>query len=751
MRLLSKLTASGKKTGGLILFTFASFWLFLFKNQNFYVSEFFTIGSKLIFYQIQKIVFIPLIIASFYYTGKIIKAELPPAFQCMSGACFQVLVLFILGCSSILNSFFVYMLFLIPLLFFQYDHLNSIKNYSFKTKQKNNLNLLQQGLFFLVIILLYISKCAFPWGGHDFFTHYFAAYKFVIQNQSIWPNECWYHIFYGNWNFPAFYSMILLDNSCANFLTFVLVCLAAFCLQSCSGKHEQMTLGAAVYLGIYIFTPGFGIYKAHGGWGDFEKMHEMSGAFLLFYFLSLYKMLKDDDGESKTLRLNHAVILSSASIVLVNYNIGIVLFLATTLFGALILLFDKKTFQMFFKIASAQGMMLLIKSVILTFMIGLPSDKFLRILWPYISNHFLGFPALYTVLLKSFYLYAPGSPDSDFNPVEFFYSITYSKYVIPLIAFCILNFVIFRKYLKISPMCWSNRKVFKLSHCVYLNVIIFLFVFYAFLWHSRQFYISGFRFSSVLVGLYMFLIFSLFWKTEFKVSKSVKKLRALSIICMTVLTALLLISSWTDSSFRIYFVSRLKFLLGKVSFYDAYRNPNGQSGRLDWGAMHPGAANAVDLLPPNTPIWSFHVHTYCMKPGANIQTDFSFLGPDNYLDCVFGDVDNAENEFKKRGINYFLISKTLPTSDLLIFSPIFNPESIFKKISIIQEDSDNFLLTWRPRNPIGNLRQTSSSYKKLTELILHNRKKNNFFIRDMLKEKYAELNKLKKEQQKTTY
>jgi len=740
MKYLKILNNKNKIAGGLALFASASLWLFIFKSQNFYNSEFYTNGGRLIFYQIQKIVFIPLILVSFFYTGKIIIKDNSISFQCMSGACLQFIILFLLGSLGTLKPFFIYILFLTPLLFFRYDHLQSFIRSIFKMLRKNTLTKIQISFLCLVIIFLYLAKGAFPWGGHDFFTHYFPAYKFVVQNQSIWPNDCWYHIFYGNWNLPAFYSMILLDNSCANFLTFILVCLAAFCLQNCNEEPEKMTLAATLFLGIYIFTPGSGIYKAHGGWGDFEKLHEVTGAFLLFYFLSLYEMFKRKTDSSKNLSPTVAVLLSSSLLILVNYNIGIVLFLATAIFGALSLLFIRKTFQVLGKILLFQGMLILAKSLLLMVMIGLPSDKFLRILWPFISDNFISSQALYTVLLKLFYYLAPSPPDTDFKPLEFFLSITHSKYTIAIFGFCVLNILLFKKYLKHSIWCPPNQLLTPHNYAA-LNILIFIAVFYVLLWQSRQFYISGFRFSSVLVGLYIFLIFHYFWNITFITKKSKKILKPFSISCMTALVLILLISSWVDPNFKTYFLSRVSFFSGKTSFYEAYRNPNGQSGRLNFGAMHPGAEKAVDLLPPNSPIWSFHIHTYCMKPSANIQMDFSFIGPGNYLDCVFGKAEIAELGLKKRNINYFLISKTLPTSDLLIFSPIFDPGTLTRKFKIIHEDDDNFLLSWQTQKITENSSIKAAIYERLKNLILQSRATNNFFLKEMLFAKYLELHK----------
>ena len=134
-------------------------------------------------------------------------------------------------------------------------------------------------------ILLMMVKGLYPAGGHDYFTHYFYYFLAVIKHHNIWPNEVWYHYYYSKGMGLFFLGMLLTDPLAPSLVTWCFVAAAAIALFDLVRRSDA---GAAwpwvaviLYLAFYIHTPGMGIYEVNGGWGDFQKPHEISSALLI--------------------------------------------------------------------------------------------------------------------------------------------------------------------------------------------------------------------------------------------------------------------------------------------------------------------------------------------------------------------------------------------------------------------------------------------------------------------------------------
>ena len=133
--------------------------------------------------------------------------------------------------------------------------------------------------------LLMMVKGLYPAGGADYFVHYFHYFAKVLENGHIWPNELWYHYYYSKGMGLFFLGMLLTDPLAASLATFcfagaVAVALFAFVDRFGAATHWPW-VAVILFLGFYIYTPGKGLYFLNGGWGDFQKPHEISSAFLL--------------------------------------------------------------------------------------------------------------------------------------------------------------------------------------------------------------------------------------------------------------------------------------------------------------------------------------------------------------------------------------------------------------------------------------------------------------------------------------
>jgi hypothetical protein len=123
-------------------------------------------------------------------------------------------------------------------------------------------------------------------------------------------------------------------------------------------------------------------------------------------------------------------------------------------------------------------------------------------------------------------------------------------------------------------------------------------------------------------------------------------------------------------------------------------NQAGWPGRLSWGAIYRGARAAYAVVGPRTPIWSMHVHTYCLLPDCLMESHLSFLITPEWDRLMFGTAEEGQRLLKAAGLNYFLFSREIGVTDILPLSPLFAPENIGRYLGIRWTDGKTALLTW---------------------------------------------------------
>ena len=138
----------------------------------------------------------------------------------------------------------------------------------------------------------------------------------------------------------------------------------------------------------------------------------------------------------------------------------------------------------------------------------------------------------------------------------------------------------------------------------------------------------------------------------------------------------------------------LMFAVGRASIDDAYVRKGTWPYHLPWGGIHPGARAAYAIVGPRTPIWSLHVHTYCMLPGCLMEEFFSFNMTAKWDRVMFGSADEARRDLQAAGINYFLFSSNLTVTDPLPLSSLFSPDHIAEHLALRWTDGTSSLLTW---------------------------------------------------------
>jgi hypothetical protein len=133
------------------------------------------------------------------------------------------------------------------------------------------------------------------------------------------------------------------------------------------------------------------------------------------------------------------------------------------------------------------------------------------------------------------------------------------------------------------------------------------------------------------------------------------------------------------------------FLIGQYSIGQQYT-------RL--GALWPPATEIREIT-GNARVRLLHVasSTESMAPYAPLETDISFSLRGKWHVAMFAPADQARACLEEQQLNYFLLDMTKPFFDLLIYSPLFAPESLARNFRVIWRKGDAFLLTWADRTP----------------------------------------------------
>src|SRR4051812_1985737 len=130
-----------------------------------------------------------------------------------------------------------------------------------------------------------MTKGVFPGAGRHYFLHYFLYSPSVVDHQGICANGGWYGFYYFKDAGLCFFFLFLTDPLAPQVVSFCFVAAAGLVVWLFIQRSARGTLwpwvGLLVFFGIYMHTPGRGEFMRHGGWGDFEKLHELNMAFVI--------------------------------------------------------------------------------------------------------------------------------------------------------------------------------------------------------------------------------------------------------------------------------------------------------------------------------------------------------------------------------------------------------------------------------------------------------------------------------------
>ena len=577
------------------------------------------------------------------------------------------------------------------------------------------------GLILITAFLLLVVKGLFPNGGHDYYNHYHSYYEEVIRNHGIQPNNVWYHFYYSKGMGLFFLASVLTDPLAPALVTYcfaVATAMALFLLiDRTMPKATFWPLTAVVaYFAFYIYTPGLNDYRSHGGWGDFEKPHEIGAAFILCV-VWLSAGLPGAAGNARRIWLAAGAIcifivafIELVSALLLGFT-GLVL----TVTALLRRRWEDARSYLALCVAGGMGV---VSVIAVNFAeTGLASDQFIFGLKSWVLVQPLEqWGALPYVLLSIQDRAAMQATEIELLSWKFL-EFCRVLFRFDLLKPLIINFPVFFSFLGGAVALRISRRsdeAVSSTLMVFTAVLVAVIVAAATAGVAQT--ISFYRYCTFCLPLVIGLICCC-W---IYISTAVRGKWLNRGLCY-VLPLLVLIGALSQ-----FWINQKRFLVqvlphafafasGVTSIRQAYAEEQGWPGRHPWGGIFPGTVGAWQNAGPGTRIWSMHLGAYCMLPHCRAETFISFLLSPHLLDMLAGTPEEIRDVLQKEDLNYFFYTTEMDIFDILPLMRPFAPEEIDKYIGIKWTDGTSFLLTWLGPGVSPLSREWVARYKKAVD------------------------------------
>jgi hypothetical protein len=569
-------------------------------------------------------------------------------------------------------------------------------------------------LFLATFFSLLLVKGLYPSGGHDYYTHYFSYLRSVITHGGLWPNDVWYHFYYSKGAGLYFLGMLLTDPLAPQLVTFCFIIASSLALFQFLSRIAPQTwwphVGVILSIGLYIYTPGVAEYRANGGWGDFEKLHELNAA-LVIAILWMVSSALERRGYAT---VEWLVAAGSSVIAAIIINVTMAAYLGA-LFSVLaiwLLLKGRRSQSIScFILASVSGVSLLSILLINYFATGLINDQGMLFFWKYADIEKLyNWGALPWALLVHWgtaRLVAASLPLS----VEFPFQCLRLNLVWPLIGGGLLVSLLAILRRRINVHAKSQALVLVAAIVIYL-VLAFV--------AGRSQPISFYRYSSFMLSVSIAAGIALWTALCWTHSGVFVRWIFGALIPVVVLFGCFAAAFATyRPNARAFFSQNLEnawlFARGAYSIDHAYTTQDGWPGRLPWGGIYPGARGAYSIVGPSTRIWSMHIHSYCMLPDCLMETYPAFVIGRDWDRLMFGTAEDGREALQSVGLNYFLFSRELGIVDVLPRSELFSPDNINRYLGIRWTDGKTALLTWAGSDTVPLDQEWLADYRRAVE------------------------------------
>ncbi len=550
--------------------------------------------------------------------------------------------------------------------------------------------------------LLLLVKGLYPAGGHDYFTHYFYYYQSVIDHHGLWPNEVWYHFYYSKGAGLYFLGILLTDALAPQLVTYCFIIASAFALFQLLRRVAPRTLwpwaGAIIYLGLYIYTPGPEANRIQGGWGDFEKSHELNAA-LIISILWIVAGAAERRGRV-ALAWWSAAGSAICTAVVINTSIAAYIGAVFTLLAAWHFLAGRRRLSLaYIALAAVTAVTLIVMLAINYFATGLINDQGILWFWPFANVEKLRAWGALPLVITLHWATDRMVADNRFLAGEP-YSIQSIKFLLSLLRTDILYPLFAGGFVATVAALVGRRWHIAAKHqAIVLLASLVAFGFLA-LSAGQEQPISFYRYSSFVIPItiaagILLCNFPIVLTPAPSLGVVRDRLFPLVILSGCVAAAF---ASYPRGAFSTIMTNAWRFATGKYSIDIAYMTQNGWPGRVPWGAIYPGARGAYAVVGPQTPIWSMHVHNYCMLPDCRMMSYSSFIMTPDWDRLMYGTPESGRAVLQAAGLNYFLFSRELTEHvklvDILPLSPLFSPDNIGRYLGIRWTDGKTALLTW---------------------------------------------------------
>jgi hypothetical protein len=570
------------------------------------------------------------------------------------------------------------------------------------------------GALISAVMAVSMGKFLYPNGTGDYFTNYFPFYKEVVRAGNIWPNDVWYHFYMSKGFGEIFFAIILSDflgPQAVSQAMFILALVIAYAMMKRMFNDGIAGLSAAAIIAVgFIWT--FEKNIGFGDWAEFPKQHVITAVlFMGCVWISWLPL------HMKKLQMRGWGIVCTSiysGLVLVRPQFFMLIAVFLSLMSTYAWASNRRRSALIYLVgllvsAGVVGAMLTLNYSIT----GLAEVTPFRTFWRYADQaHFATWVSPFLMLL----LDLGSSPDlgsismpylTQFKLLKLLAAVfridragpVFGLWGIPFLIVVGCGFFLLRsgkKRLPLSERFWSG--IATLTCMLGAATLVFFTVNQI----GSVFRLYTFCiFPVVMVALLPFVVLrSTFWETRWV--RPVTGLALGAVCIVAVPTAVRQIPQQQRSAFS-------SFAAGVSSIKDAYAAQN--------AAWEEGLA-IVKVVGPDVPVWSSQLAKYCMAPGCNLQTFFSYsMGPDWHV-IMFDDPTHARAALEKAGLNHFAVDTNEPFFDLLPYSQLFAPDHIQDNLALEWTDGTVYLLTWPSANTRPLPPEFIAAYLKTIQLAL---------------------------------
>lgn len=553
---------------------------------------------------------------------------------------------------------------------------------------------------------LLLVKGLYPQGGHDYYQHYSQFYAAVIDSHGIWPNLFWYEYYYSKGMGVTFLGMLLTDALAPSLVAYCFVIATALALYAlvrdfCS-KTLWPWLAVVLYLALNVHTLGTGIYYGNGGWGHFQKPHEINSPLMFAVLWMSVHMVRSAGAVRRVWWFSASICtLVIAWVLLVSpLIVGLFAVLAALFFFAK----SREVSWMFLGIAVSAGVGLTSLLMLNYLTTGAPADVAPNIWWPIVDLRRLNDEGMLFDFVNIAVLRARGavvgSPwTKNFELIDYLRNVfrfdvlgvLIGAVLVGQLAFMIYRDAVLRRSADNAVAIDGPSRQAGIVIAAFFAATAVFTVTAGMLESVSYVRISSFVFPlmiaiSAIAGQIITVSVGRSWRVRIFAATAAPIL----------LTSVLLVQAYEQHKTTLLAVlhNALRFADGRYSIFDAYSDQVGWSV-YNQSAIYPGMYEAWKRIGPGKRIWSFNIHSYCMLPGCHFESLLVSSMSKHREEILFGSPETAEQVLRREGLNYFFISTRMPIMDVLQCTPLFSPDTIQSHLDVVWTDGTDVLLTWK--------------------------------------------------------